>query len=106
MKNVLRLVRCGGFIFLCLACTTVKSQFVDKVTEINYSGYNGLNPSEITVFNGKLYFFGTDDQQYVDKLMVTPTASNDRRGRYCCVRHFSNRFVGREYNSLFWLTRQ
>lgn len=49
----------------------VKSQQVEKVTEINYYGFNGLNPTNLTVFNGKLYFFGTDDQQYVDKLMFT-----------------------------------
>ncbi|MCX6249764.1 MAG: hypothetical protein NTX61_03335 [Bacteroidetes bacterium] len=53
----------------------VKSQYVQKVTSINYYGINGLNPSNLTVFNEKLYFFGTDDQQYVDKLMVTPDGS-------------------------------
>jgi ELWxxDGT repeat protein len=58
-------------IFLLFISSTVKSQQVEKVTNINYYGYNGLNPSNLTVFNGKLYFFGTDDQQYVDKLMFT-----------------------------------
>ena len=59
------------FIFLLLILTTAKSQVVEKVTSINYYGYNGLNPSNLTVFNDKLYFFGTDDPQYVDKLMYT-----------------------------------
>ena len=59
------------FIFLLLMCTTVKSQYVQKITSINYYGFNGLNPSNLTVFNGKLYFFGTDNTQYVDKLMYT-----------------------------------
>ena len=63
------------FIFLLFIYTTGKSQFVEKVTNINYYGYNGLNPSNITVFNGKLYFFGTDDPNYVDKLMFTPDGS-------------------------------
>jgi len=58
-------------IFLLLIYTAVKSQQVEKVTEINYYGYNGLNPVNLTAFNGKLYFFGTDDTQYVDKLMFT-----------------------------------
>ncbi len=49
--------------------TTLKSQFVQKVTSINYYGNNGLNPRDITVFNNKLYFFGTDEKMYVDKLM-------------------------------------
>jgi ELWxxDGT repeat protein len=62
-------------IFVLLICTTVESQYVQKVTSINYYGYNGLNPSNITVFDGKLYFFGTDDEQYVDKLMLTPDGS-------------------------------
>jgi len=62
-------------IFLLLICTTVKSQYVQKVTSINYYGYNGLNPSNITVFNNKLYFFGTDDPKYVDKLMFTADGS-------------------------------
>jgi hypothetical protein len=65
--------------FLCLLCTAGKSQFVQKVTEINYDGYNGLNPSNITVFNNKLYFFGTDDPHYVNKLMssdgISPSAT-------------------------------
>ena len=69
MKNVYLLA------FLCLFSTGVRSQFVERVTEINYDGYNGLNPSTITVFNDKLYFFGTDDPQYVDKLMFTPDGS-------------------------------
>ncbi len=51
--------------------TAVRSQQVEKITEINYYGSNGLNPSNLTVFNSKLYFLGTDDQQYVDKLMFT-----------------------------------
>jgi hypothetical protein len=42
---------------------------------MNYYGYNGLNPSNLTVFNNKLYFFGTDDLQYVDKLMFTADGS-------------------------------
>lgn len=63
------------FTLLCLLSTAVKSQYVEKVTNINYYGYNGLNPSNLTVFNGKLYFFGTDDPQYVDKLMFTADGS-------------------------------
>jgi ELWxxDGT repeat protein len=62
-------------IFLLLICTTGKSQFVQKITSMNYYGYNGLNPSNITVFNGKLYFFGTNDVEYVDYLMCTPDGS-------------------------------
>src|SRR5664279_4751379 len=62
-------------IFLLMIGTTVKSQFLQKVTNINYYGFNGLNPTDITVFNGKLYFFGTDDPQYVDKLMFTADGS-------------------------------
>jgi hypothetical protein len=58
-------------VFLLLMYSAVKSQQVEKVTEINYYGYNGLNPTNLTVFNGKLYFFGTDDPKYVDKLMFT-----------------------------------
>ena len=69
MKKILPLI------FLLLVCTTVKSQYVQKVTNINYYGFNGLNPTDITVLNGKLYFFGTDDPQYVDKLMYTPDGS-------------------------------
>jgi hypothetical protein len=57
------------FILVCLLFTTVKPQYVERITTINYWGYNGLNPSNLTVFNNKLYFFGTDDNQYVDKLM-------------------------------------
>ncbi len=60
---------------LLLSFAAVKSQYVQKVTSINYYGYNGLNPSNITVFNGKLFFFGTDDLHYVDKLMFTPDGS-------------------------------
>ena len=63
------------FTFLCLFCSTIKAQYVEKVTSINYYGYNGLNPSNLTVFNNKLYFFGTDDNQYVDKLMFTADGS-------------------------------
>ncbi|NVO19849.1 MAG: T9SS type A sorting domain-containing protein [Bacteroidetes bacterium] len=61
-------------LFLC-AFTTVRSQYVQKVTSINYYGVNGLNPSEITVFKDKLYFFGTDDPVYVDKLVYTADGS-------------------------------
>src|ERR1035437_3782394 len=63
------------FILVCLLFTTVKPQYVERITTINYWGYNGLNPSNLTVFNNKLYFFGTDDPQYVDKLMVTADGS-------------------------------
>jgi ELWxxDGT repeat protein len=63
------------FTLLCLFCTAVKSQYVEKVTSINYSGQNGLNPSNLTVFNGKLYFFGTDNPKYLDKLMFTADGS-------------------------------
>jgi ELWxxDGT repeat protein len=59
------------FFLMMLLLTAVKSQHVEKVTSINYYGYNGLNPSNITVFNNKLYFFGTNDPQYVDKLMLS-----------------------------------
>ena len=62
-------------IFLLLIITAAKAQYVQKVTNINYYGVNGLNPRNLTVFNGKLYFFGTDDPQYVDKLMFTPDGS-------------------------------
>ncbi len=58
-----------------LLFTVAKSQYVEKVTSINYYGYNGLNPSNISVFNNKLYFFGTDDLHYVDKLMYTADGS-------------------------------
>jgi ELWxxDGT repeat protein len=58
-------------IFLLFMSAAVKSQQVEKVTAINYYGFNGLNPTNLTVFNGKLYFFGTNDQQYVNKLMFT-----------------------------------
>ncbi len=51
--------------------TAIKSQHVQKVTSINYYGNNGLNPRDITVFNNKLYFFGTDEKVYVDKLMAS-----------------------------------
>ena len=63
------------FIILLLAFMNVNSQYVQKVTSINYYGYNGLNPSNLTVFGGKLFFFGTDDPKYVDKLMYTPDGS-------------------------------
>jgi ELWxxDGT repeat protein len=63
------------FILVCLLFATVKPQYVERITTINYYGYNGLNPSNLTVFNNKLYFFGTDDQQYVDKLMFTADGS-------------------------------
>ena len=68
-------------VLLALICSTARPQHVQKVTSINYYGYNGLNPSNLTVFNGKLYFFGTDDPQYVDKLMYTPdgSAEGDRK---------------------------
>lgn len=56
---------------MLLMFAAAKSQYVQKVTGINYYGYNGLNPSNITVFNNKLYFLGTDDLHYVDKLMFT-----------------------------------
>jgi len=59
------------FFLMMLLLTAVKSQQVEKVTSINYYGYNGLNPSNITVFNNKLYFFGTNDPQYVNKLMLS-----------------------------------
>jgi ELWxxDGT repeat protein len=63
---------------LCVFCTAVKSQFIQKVTEVNYWGSNGLYASEITAFNNKLYFFGTDDN-YVNKLMtsdgISPTVA-------------------------------
>ena len=62
-------------IFLLFIYTTGKSQFVEKVTSINYDGINGLNPTNITTFNGKLYFFGTDEKFYVDKLMLTADGS-------------------------------
>ena len=62
-------------LLLLLPAILAKSQFVEKITSINYYGYNGLNPSNITVFNGKLYFFGTDDPHYVDKLMFTADGS-------------------------------
>ena len=52
-----------------------KMQNVQKVTSINYYGFNGLNPTDLTVFDGKLYFFGTDDLHYVDKLMFTADGS-------------------------------
>ena len=63
------------FVIVCLLFSTIKPQYVEKITSINYYGYNGLNPSNLTVFNSKLYFFGTDDQQYVDKLMFTADGS-------------------------------
>jgi len=63
------------FILVCLLFTTVKPQYVERITTMNDYGYNGLNPSNLTVFNNKLYFFGTDDQQYVDKLMFTADGS-------------------------------
>ncbi len=62
-------------IFLLLFYVTANAQYVQKITSINYYGYNGLNPSNLTVFNGKLFFFGTDDLHYVDKLMYTPDGS-------------------------------
>jgi ELWxxDGT repeat protein len=62
-------------IFVLLICTTVESQYVQKITSMNYYGTNGLDPSNLTVFNGKLYFFGTNDEQFVDYLMVTPDGS-------------------------------
>jgi ELWxxDGT repeat protein len=58
-------------VFLLFIYQAVKPQQVERVTEINYEGYNGLNPRNLTVFNGKLFFFGTDDPEYVDKLMFT-----------------------------------
>src|SRR5674476_192103 len=63
------------FTLLCLFCTAVKSQYVEKVTNINYYGDYGLHLTHITVFNGKLYFFGTDEKNYVDKLMFTADGS-------------------------------
>jgi ELWxxDGT repeat protein len=63
------------FIFLLFIYVAARPQYVQKVTNINYYGYNGLNPSNLTVFAGKLYFFGTDNTQYVDKLMYTPDGS-------------------------------
>jgi ELWxxDGT repeat protein len=62
-------------IFVLLICTSVESQYVQKVTSMNYFGANGLNPVNLTVFNGKLYFFGTNDVNFVDYLMVTPDGS-------------------------------
>jgi ELWxxDGT repeat protein len=64
-----------SLILLLLITFAVQSQYVQKVTSINYYGYNGLNPSNITVFNDKLFFFGTDDLHYVDKLMYTADGS-------------------------------
>lgn len=58
-------------VFLLFICQAVKPQQVERVTEINYAGYNGLNPRDLTVFKVKLFFFGTDDPDYVDKLMFT-----------------------------------
>jgi hypothetical protein len=63
------------FTLLCLFCTAVKSQYVEKVTNINGAGQNGLNPSNLTVFNGKLYFFGTNNSKYLDYLMFTADGS-------------------------------
>ncbi len=58
-------------LLLLLLNAFAKSQYVQKVTSINYYGFNGLNPSELTVFNNKLFFLGTDDPHYVNKLMYT-----------------------------------
>jgi ELWxxDGT repeat protein len=85
-------------IILLLLVTAAKSQYVQKVTSINYYGYNGLNPSNLTVFNGKLYFFGTDDLHYVDKLMFTANGSEagvtvvkqiDTMKQYPTLRHLT-----------------
>ena len=101
------------FTLLCLLSTAVKSQFVEKVTSINYYGYNGLNPSNITVFNSKLYFFGTDDPQYVDKLMFTADGSAsgvtvvkqiDTVKQYPSLRHLTvlnNLLIFDNYNQLW-----
>jgi len=63
------------FIFVFFVCIAAWPQYVQKITNINYYGYNGLNPSNLTVFDSKLYFFGTDNAQYVDKLMYTSDGS-------------------------------
>jgi ELWxxDGT repeat protein len=101
------------FTLLCLLSTTVKSQYVEKVTSINYYGYNGLNPSNLTVFNGKLYFLGTDDPQYVDKLMFTADGSAagvtvvkqiDSVKQYPSLRHLTvlnNILIFDNYNQLW-----
>jgi ELWxxDGT repeat protein len=65
-------------IFMVLVTVVSNAQFVQQVTEINYYGFNGLNPSNMTIFDGKLFFFGTDDPQYVDKLIYTPDGSADK----------------------------
>jgi len=69
MKNIFLLI------FLLLIGSAVNSQFVQKVTNLNYYGSWGLNPTNLTEFNGKLYFFGTANVSYADYLLMTPDGS-------------------------------
>ena len=62
-------------IILMLFCMAAKAQYVQKLTSLNYYGSWGLNPTNLTEFNGKLYFFGTENVTYSDYLMMTPDGS-------------------------------
>lgn len=55
---------------LILFSIIANGQTIEKVTNINYNGDNGLNPKSLTVYNNKLYFLGTNDK-YINKLMMT-----------------------------------
>jgi ELWxxDGT repeat protein len=101
------------FILLGVIAKAAQSQVVEKVTNINYYGYNGLNPSNITVFKDKLYFFGTNDPKYVNKLMFTADGSAagvtvvkqiDSVKQYPSLRHLTvlnNLLIFDNYNQLW-----
>lgn len=63
----------------CVASVALglKAQYISKLTGINYYGTNGLAPRNLTVFNDRLYFFGTDNSKYAAYLMYYDDASNN-----------------------------